>query len=166
MAVAGIWFVVGMVLFVVELLSPFFIMFFFGLGAWAAGAAALLTDDLAVPVLVFGVASVVFLLTLRRILVRTFRGRTKFSSDKAAEGLPSLHAGKTATVTRAIVPGGVGEISVGGSFWRAVASVTVPEGEQVRVMGHVPDDELTLEVAPCGDGPRKPSGETTLAGRE
>lgn len=164
MAVAGIWLVVGVALFVVELVSPLFVMFFFGLGAWAAGVAALFTDDLGVQLLVFGVASVLFLLALRRTLVNTFRGRTKLSSHTASEGLPSLNAGKSATVTRPIARGTVGEISVGGSYWRAVASVDLPEGAQVRVVGHVPDDELTLEVVPCGDIPCGAGEETTPSG--
>ena len=77
MSVAGIWFIVGTVLFAVELASPLFVMFFFGLGAWAAGVTALFVDDIAVEVLVFGVASVAFLVSLRRLLVRTFRGRAQ-----------------------------------------------------------------------------------------
>ena len=166
MAVAGIWFVVGVALFVVELVSPLFVTFFFGLGAWAAGVAALFTDDLGVQVLVFGVASVLFLLALRRTLLRTFRGRSKLSSEAAAEGLPSLNAGKSATVTRPIARGSVGEISVVGSYWRAVASVDVPEGAPVRVIGHVPDDELTLEVEPCGEGACGTEGETLSGGNE
>ena len=164
MVIAGIWFVVGVVLFVVELVSPLFVMFFFGLGAWAAGVAALFTDELGVQVLVFGVACILFLLALRRTLVRTFRGRAKLSSDAACEGMPRLYAGKSATVTRPIVRGAVGEISVGGSYWRAVSSVDLPQGAQVRVIGHVPDDELTLEVAPCGEGSCGPQEETTLSG--
>ena len=71
MVIAGIWFVVGVVLFVVELVSPLFVMFFFGLGAWAAGVAALFTDELGVQVLVFGVASILFLLALRRTLANS-----------------------------------------------------------------------------------------------
>ena len=166
MAVAGIWLVVGVVLFVVELVSPLFVMFFFGLGAWAAGVAALFTDDLGVQVLVFGVASILFLLALRRTLVRTFRGRSKLSSDAASEGLPSLNAGKSATVTRPIARGMAGEISVGGSYWRAVSSVDLPEGAHVRVIGHVPDDELTLEVAPCAEGSCGTEEETLSGGNE
>ena len=111
---------------------------------------------LAIEVVVFGASSVVFLFSLRRLLVRTFRGRTQISSDAASVGLPNLHAGKMGTVTRPIPVNGVGEIAVGGSFWRAVSPEAQPEGAQVRVLGHIPDDELTLEVVSCGDEPRKP----------
>ena len=156
MSVAAMWFILGAVLLAVELVSPVFVLFFFGLGAWAAGVTALFVDDLAIEVVVFGASSVVFLFSLRRLLVRTFRGRTQISSDAVSAGLPNLHAGKTGTVTRPIPANGVGEIAVGGSFWRAVSPEAQPEGAQVRVLGHIPDDELTLEVVSCGDGPRKP----------
>mgnify|MGYP002577535487 FL=1 len=118
---------------------------------------ALFVDDLAIEVVVFGASSVVFLLSLRRLFVRSFRGKTQISSDAASVGLPNLHAGKMGTVTRPIPANGVGEISVGGSFWRAVSPEAQPEGAQVRVLGHIPDDELTLEVVSGGENSRNPA---------
>ena len=123
----------------------------------AAGVTALFVDDLAIEVVVFGASSVVFLLSLRRLFVRSFRGKTQVSSDAASVGLPNLHAGKMGTVTRPIPVNGVGEISVGGSFWRAVSPEAQPEGAQVRVLGHIPDDELTLEVVSGGENSQKPA---------
>ena len=151
------WFILGIILLAVELVSPVFVLFFFGLGAWAAGVTALFVDDLAIEVVVFGASSVVFLLSLRRLFVRSFRGKTQISSDAASVGLPNLHAGKMGTVTRPIPANGVGEISVGGSFWRAVSPEAQPEGAQVRVLGHIPDDELTLEVVSGGENSRNPA---------
>ena len=147
MSVAAMWFILGIILLAVELVSPVFVLFFFGLGAWAAGVTALFVDDLAIEVVVFGASSVVFLLSLRRLFVRSFRGKTQISSDAAKMG----------TVTRPIPVNGVGEISVGGSFWRAVSPEAQPEGAQVRVLGHIPDDELTLEVVSGGENSRNPA---------
>ena len=67
MSVAAMWFILGIILLAVELVSPVFVLFFFGLGAWAAGVTALFVDDLAIEVVVFGASSVVFLLSLRRL---------------------------------------------------------------------------------------------------
>lgn len=151
-----IWFITGALLFVAELMSPVFVMFFFGLGAWAAGLMALFTDSPALEVLVFCTVTVVLSVSLRRGLVRSFRGRVQLSSDKAAEGAPDVHDGKLGVVTRSIPSDGVGEVALGGSFWRAVSSGSVAEGTRVRVLGHVPDEELTLRVIPCerNDQPR------------
>ena len=41
MSVAAMWFILGIILLAVELVSPVFVLFFFGLGAWAAGVTAL-----------------------------------------------------------------------------------------------------------------------------
>lgn len=46
---------------------------------------------------------------------------------------------------------------MGGSFWRAVSPEAQPEGAQVRVLGHIPDDELTLEVVSGGENSRNPA---------
>ena len=54
MSVAAMWFILGIILLAVELVSPVFVLFFFGLGAWAAGVTALFVDDLAIEVVVFG----------------------------------------------------------------------------------------------------------------
>ena len=48
MSVAAMWFILGIILLAVELVSPVFVLFFFGLGAWAAGVTALFVDDLAI----------------------------------------------------------------------------------------------------------------------
>ena len=50
MSVAAMWFILGIILLAVELVSPVFVLFFFGLGAWAAGVTALFVDDLAIEV--------------------------------------------------------------------------------------------------------------------
>ena len=57
MSVAAMWFILGIILLAVELVSPVFVLFFFGLGAWAAGVTALFVDDLAIEVVVFGASS-------------------------------------------------------------------------------------------------------------
>ena len=102
MSVATMWFILGIVLLAVELVSPAFVLFFVGFGAWAAGVTALFVDDLTIEVIVFGASSIVFLLSLRRLFVRSFRGKTQVSSDAASAGLPNLHVGKMGTVTRPI----------------------------------------------------------------
>ena len=94
MSVAAMWFILGIILLAVELVSPVFVLFFFGLGAWAAGVTALFVDDLAIEVVVFGASSVVFLLSLRRLFVRSFRGKTQISSDARPWGCRICTPGK------------------------------------------------------------------------
>ena len=90
MSVAAMWFILGIILLAVELVSPVFVLFFFGLGAWAAGVTALFVDDLAIEVVVFGASSVVFLLSLRRLFVG---GAAESACRENGDGNPA-HSGK------------------------------------------------------------------------
>lgn len=151
MSAASVWFVLGVAFFLGELFSPVFIMVFFGLGAWAAGCIAALGGGLVPALAGFIFVSTGTLLLLRRVLVRTFKGRSRSASEDGTggDGSPEFMLdGKLATVTRPITPQTVGEISVGGSFWRAVSEATLPEGATVRVLGQVKGNELLLRVVP------------------
>ena len=150
MFVPLVWFAAGGALFLTELFFPVFVMCFFGLGAWAAGFASLFTDSLAVSLGVFCFVSVLSLFLLRSLLVKTFRGHSRLAAPDAGpddgSGAPQ-YVGKMATVTRNIEPGAVGEIAFGGSFWRAVAEESVAEGSRVRILGSLPNEDLTFRVA-------------------
>ena len=93
MSVAAMWFILGIILLAVELVSPVFVLFF---SPWrvGGGVTALFVDDLAIEVVVFGASSVVFLLSLRRLFVRSFRGKTQISSDAASWGCRICTPGK------------------------------------------------------------------------
>ena len=46
MSIYLIWFLIGMAFFIFELLSPAFILFFFGLGAWVTDLATAAFSDI------------------------------------------------------------------------------------------------------------------------
>lgn len=148
-----IWFVLGAVLMVAELFTPAFIIVFFGVGAWAAALTAALWPGLEQELAAFLVVSVLSLFLLRRRLVATFQGRR---TEARPNGPEFAYTGRQAEVTQAIPAGGEGEISLGGSFWRATSAAAVEQGATVRVLGPLPDDELVIRVqaldAPSGPG--------------
>lgn len=157
MSAPTLWFLLGVAFFAAELFLPAFITFFFGLGAWAAALASGLGADLAFALIVFIGVAVGSLLLLRRMLVATFRGRSRLASGSEneimgdagspeAETVPFMLTGKQATVSRLITPKEIGEVTVGGSFWRAVSDVEIPEGALVVILGHEKDNELLLRV--------------------
>lgn len=142
-----IWFIVGGVLMVAELFTPAFILVFFGIGAWAAGLTAVFWPGLEREIVVCLVVAIASLLFLRQRLVSVFQGRSTNARDSARSGAPEFpHIGRQAQVTRAIPAGGEGEISLGGSYWRATSPVAVAEGGTVRVLQPVDNDELLLMV--------------------
>ena len=154
-----VWFVAGAVLMLTELFTPAFVIIFFGAGAWAAALVAAIQPGLEQELAAFLIVSLLSLLLLRRHLIKTFQGRR----TEAADGTPTFaHAGRQAEVTQSIPAGEVGEISLGGSFWRATSDQAVPLGGLVRVIGPVPDDELLIKVSPLADQcPKSPTAKTS-----
>lgn len=143
MSAATIWILLGTLCFGVEVISMTLVLVFFGVGAWAAAAAAWLDLTFAPQVLLFITCSLLTLVLLRSRLRRVFSGQAR-TSRPAPE---HLLIGRTGVVTKALHHGETGEISIDGSFWRAVAESDIAEGKPVRVLGHRPGDELVLRVS-------------------
>lgn len=146
-----VWFVIGVACLAGELFTTSFVLFFFGVGAWAAALVAAVHSGLEQELIAFLLVSLTSLLFLRRRLVAVFRG-SKADAPSARPGVSPdgapefVHTGALAEVTQDIPAGGIGEIALGGSFWRAFSPVTVARGTRVRVKGPSPADMLVLEV--------------------
>ena len=145
-----IWFVIGIGCFVMELLTPHFVLMFFGLGALASALISLVAHNTVVELIVFSVVSLASLLLLRSRLLGGLWGRARSATapDAHPGGQPgqSGQIGRTGTVSRDILPGGEGEVALGGSYWRAVSDEALTEGSAIRVTGHAPNNEILLRV--------------------
>ena len=137
-----LWFLAGVVFALLELAYPALVVIFFAFGAFGAAVFSALGLSLQVTIGVFIVLSVLSLIGLRRHLKTIFSGRAR----RAPEGTAHPMTGQRGVVTRPIRPGETGEVSVGGSFWRAVADTDLPEGAPVRVLGTLDGNDLTLRV--------------------
>ena len=72
-----LWFLAGIAVILAELAIPGFVIIFFGLGCWgAAVVAALAPEAYAGQVLAFLIVSLTSLVTLRKIAMRIFVGRS------------------------------------------------------------------------------------------
>lgn len=144
MSAVLVWFFIGVAFILGELFTPAFVIVFFGAGAWAAAVAAAVGLGLEIEVGVFIFVSLAALLLLRQRLLKIFKGNV---SESGGDDSPAFsYAGRMAEVTEAISANGVGEVSLGGSFWRATASVALPKGSMVMVEGTVPENSLLLRV--------------------
>ncbi|WP_304679908.1 NfeD family protein [uncultured Desulfovibrio sp.] len=144
-----LWFLLGLFFLFVELLAPTLVLVFFGAGAWVTACAALLGLSLGWQLVLFILVSLLTLLLLRRHLRAVFGGRAQRAADADAQGgqAPSHPlTGRAGVVSKALRPGEVGEVSIDGSFWRAVAEVEIHTGRTVRVLGTQSDDALLLRV--------------------
>ena len=137
-----LWFLSGVLLLLIEVMSPAFVLLFFAAGAWAAAGAAWCGAPLAWQIAVFMLCSLLTLLFLRRRLRAVFSGRSK--TAVITDGHPLTD--RQGIVSKGIHPGIIGEIRIGGSFWRATADSPLNEGTPVQVLGCVPGNELVLRV--------------------
>ena len=137
-----IWFVVGLVLILMEFIIPGLVIVFFGLGAWITAIFVSIFPEMAfwVQMMIFTVFSVGALVLLRRTLKKRF-----FSNQEGAEseGLDD-YIGQKAVVEKAIV-GGVGKILFKGVSWSAYADEDIPEGAKVTI---IDKDSIKLKIKP------------------
>jgi membrane protein implicated in regulation of membrane protease activity len=86
-----IWFLIGLVLFLLELVVPGFIIFFFGFGAWVTALICLLFHPgTNLEIIIFAVTSVLSLLALRKIIQNKFF----YSKSNSSEAVEDEFTGK------------------------------------------------------------------------
>lgn len=137
-----IWFLLGVVFFVTELILPSFVLFFLGVGAWCTASVLAVSDvSLTVQMIIFMVSSLITLIQLRSRLRSIFLGDSSEEDDSVnVDSSPS-----TGIVTEAIVPPGHGRVKYGGSFWRAIADEPIPVDTVVQVIER---KNLIVQVCP------------------
>ncbi len=137
-----IWFVVGLVLILMEFIIPGLVIVFFGLGAWVTAIFVSIFPEMAfwVQMMIFTVFSVATLVLLRRTLKKRF-----FSNQEGAEseGLDD-YIGQKAVVEKAI-KNGEGKILFKGVSWSAYADEDIPEGTNVTI---IDKDSIKLKIKP------------------
>ncbi|MBF2761487.1 MAG: NfeD family protein [Ectothiorhodospiraceae bacterium AqS1] len=123
------WFLLGALLLFSEFLLPGFIVIFFGVAAWLVALAVWAFDiSFNTQILIFIVASIVSILTLRRYFKRTFKGETVGMDSQ------DRRIGQHAEVVEAIPVNGAGRIRGLGSTWPAVADQPIAVGTPVVVV--------------------------------
>lgn len=137
-----IWLYIGAFLMLMELLTPGFVVFFFGLSAASVGLIAMVAGDafdLTWQLVAFSAFTIIYLLILRRYAMRIFTG----SVSETAVDFDNDHVGRTAKVTAGIKPPLAGKIMLGDAEWAAVADAPVAAGADVKVISQ---KNLTMKV--------------------
>lgn len=144
LACGWIWLYVGAFLMLAEIVSPGFVIFFFGLSAatvgvcrFAFGEAFTLTWQLAA----FSTFAIVYLVTLRRFMTRLFAGE----KSESAVDFNHESVGRIARVVAPIRPPLPGRILLGDAEWSATSDTEIAEGANVRI---VAQENLTMKVTP------------------
>lgn len=136
-----IWFIIGLVLLVLEFSAPGLIIFFFGAGAWIVSLVCLLFDiSVIVQLFIFLITSVVMLIFLRKYLKKVF----KLESFERQNELEDF-IGKRAVALTKISPGKPGKVEFNGTAWQAESYSNVAKGASVMIIER---RSITLIVEP------------------
>ena len=137
-----IWFLVGLVLLIMEFVSPGLIIAFFGVGAWIVALVCLITDiGINTQLIIFIISSVLSLLCLRKWLKGIFMGHA-VSKQNLKENLEEF-IGQKAVVKEKIMPKSGGKVEFHGTNWLAQADEEIAEGVMVQIIGK---DNITRKV--------------------
>ena len=136
------WFILGLVLFLLELVLPGFFIFFFGLGAWTVSLICLIGNPgINLQVIIFAIVSVITLVTLRRIIQKKFF----YSKGKESEDVEDEFTGKEGLALKDFSPGTKGSVEFKGTTWKAESKSEIKEGERVIILEK---ENFTLIVKP------------------
>lgn len=126
-----IWFIIGLALFLLELVLPGFVIFFFGVGAWITALLCLVANpNLNIQVLVFAVTSVLSLLALRKMIQKRF---FLAKDDGLSDSVEDEFTGKEAVALNSFKPGDTGKVDFKGTSWKAESDSEIHEGQRVVI---------------------------------
>jgi membrane protein implicated in regulation of membrane protease activity len=137
-----IWFLIGILLLLLELVIPGLFIIFFSAGAWITALISLLVPiGVNLQILIFTVSSVVAVITLRKYLKRRFFSR----DENDPESLLEEFIGKKGLAETDISPEKPGKVSFKGTLWNAESDVPIPKGHSVEIIGK---ESIILKVKP------------------
>ena len=136
MSIYLIWFLIGVGFLVLEMLSPAFILFFFGIGAWLTSLVTAFFPDLSFnqQIIIFSISSLLLLLLLRNYMKNIFYGSQNQGNDQYNHQNVN---DASAIITKAIPKEGFGEIKFKGTFYKAKSedpNIEITIGENVTVV--------------------------------
>jgi len=137
-----IWFIIGLIFLVLELILPGFVVFFFGLGAWVTSLVCLIANPgTNLQMIIFALTSVITLVVFRRML----RKKIFTSNDINSISVDDEFTGKEGVAITAILKGTKGKVEFRGTLWSATSEKDVAAGDTVLIIKR---DNINLIVEP------------------
>ena len=142
---ALIWFLIGVGLMLLELALPGFVIFFFGIGAWAAAIASLAgLDNFNIQLILSLVVSILTLILFRKKGKKYFEGKISHRGI-SEEKLEDVIGEKAVTVTDINAKDLTGKVEFHGTNLNAESDVEIPKGTVVEIISR---NNLVLKVKP------------------
>lgn len=125
-----IWFIIGLVLFLLELVLPGFVIFFFGVGAWITALLCLIAEPgINLQAIVFAATSVLSLVLLRKMIQKRFF----YSREELSKEVEDEFTGREAVALEDIIPGKNGKVEFKGTSWKAESESAISKGQTVII---------------------------------
>jgi inner membrane protein len=137
-----LWFLIGLVLFLLELVMPGFIIFFFGLGAWVTALVCLVANPgTNLQIIIFAITSALSLIALRRIIQKKFF----YNKGNLSEAVEDEFTGKEGIAIMDFGKTKKGKVEFKGTRWNAESESEIKEGQAVII---IRKESLILKVEP------------------
>jgi inner membrane protein len=125
------WFIIGLGLFLLELVIPGFFIFFFGLGAWLTALVCLVAEPgINLQIIIFAITSVLTLLALRRIIQKKFF----YSKGDKSEDVEDEFTGREAIAISDFGGELHGKVEFKGTSWKAESVSEIKAGQRVLII--------------------------------
>lgn len=136
------WFFIGLVLFIFELLTPGFFIFFFGLGAWVTALICLIGDPgINLQIIVFATISVLSLISLRKIIKK----KLFYNKGNASDAIEDEFTGRNAIAKNDFGLEKTGKVEFKGTDWNSRSTSEIKKGQTVVI---IEKENFTLIVEP------------------
>jgi membrane protein implicated in regulation of membrane protease activity len=140
-----LWFLIGLILFLLELVVPGFVIFFFGVGAWVTALVCLVItpvkDMTNLQIIIFAITSVLSLIALRKIIQKKFF----YSKGNNSEAVEDEFTGKEGIAITDFGKDKKGKVEFKGTRWNAESNSEIKENQAVIVISK---ESLVLKVEP------------------
>lgn len=136
-----IWFVLGIVVSLFELVAPGFVIIFFGFGCLGAAMIALaMPEAYTWQIAMFIVVTVLSLATLRKMAMRIFVGKSEPAGDAADQDFVKARI----IIEHDLAQGEETRVRYRGSIWRARAAEHIAANAEVEIAGFDQADKSCL----------------------
>jgi len=137
-----VWFILGLVLLLLELVMPGFVIFFFGVGAWVTALVCLFANPgINLQVVIFAVTSVIALLAFRKLIQNKFI----YSRNDKSDAVEDEFTGKEAVAVNDFGSDKKGKVEFKGTSWKAESGSEIRAGQTVII---IEKDNFKLIVEP------------------
>lgn len=137
-----VWFLIGLLFALLELMVPGLVIIFFGVGAWITALLCLIFDlSIGLQILSFAIASVLSLALLRR----WFKNRIFQEKNAKYETDDDEFIGKKALAETPINATTPGKVTFKGALWTAESAESIEAGQAVEI---IDKESITLIVKP------------------